>query len=59
VHKGFSIAGKVPYSANMFLKIKTVCLHDVIPEMQGFSRVSEVFRKNKKGGVIIPDDNIT
>ncbi len=22
-------------------------------------RVSEVFRKNKKGGVIIPDDNIT
>ncbi len=23
------------------------------------NRVSEVFRKNKKGGVIIPDDNIT
>jgi hypothetical protein len=23
------------------------------------AEVSEVFRKNKKGGVIIPDDNIT
>ncbi len=26
MHKGFSIAGRVPYYADMFLKIKTVCL---------------------------------
>ncbi len=32
--KGFSIAGRVAY---MFLKIKTVCLHVVIPEMPSFS----------------------
>jgi hypothetical protein len=37
VHKGFSIAGRVAYSADMFLKIKTVCLHVVIPEMYSFS----------------------
>jgi hypothetical protein len=37
VRKGFSIAGRVAYSANMFLKIKTVCLHVVIPEMPSFS----------------------
>jgi hypothetical protein len=30
----------------------------VISVLQSY-RVSEVFRKNKKGGVIIPDDNIT
>jgi hypothetical protein len=37
VRKGFSIAGRVAYSANMFLKIKTVCLLVVIPEMPSFS----------------------
>jgi hypothetical protein len=37
VHKCFSIAARVAYSADMFLKIKTVCLHDVIPEMHSFS----------------------
>ncbi len=37
MHKGFSIAGRVAYSANLFLKIKTVCLHVVIPEVQSFS----------------------
>jgi hypothetical protein len=37
VHKDFSIAGGLVYSANMFLKRKTVCLHYVIPEMHSFS----------------------
>jgi hypothetical protein len=37
VRKGFSIAGRVAYSANMFLKIKIVCLHFVIPEISSFS----------------------
>jgi hypothetical protein len=37
VHKGFSIAGRFAYSADMFLKIKTVWLHVVIPEMCSFS----------------------
>jgi hypothetical protein len=37
VRKGFSIAGRVAYSANMFLKMKTVCLHVIIPEMPSFS----------------------
>jgi hypothetical protein len=37
VRKGFSIAGRVAYSTNIFLKIKTVFLHDVIPEMPSFS----------------------
>jgi hypothetical protein len=37
VRKCFSIASRVAYSANMFLKIKTICLHDVIPEMHSFS----------------------
>jgi hypothetical protein len=36
VRKGFSKAARVAYSANMFLKIKTVCLLDVIPEMLCF-----------------------
>ncbi len=36
VRKGFSIAGRVAYSTNIFLKIKTVFLHDVIPEMPSF-----------------------
>jgi hypothetical protein len=36
VRKGFSKATRVAYSANMFLKIKTVCLLDVIPEMLSF-----------------------
>jgi hypothetical protein len=44
VHKGFSIAGKVAYSDDMFLKIKTVCLHDVKPEIQSFSmRLAKYF----------------
>jgi hypothetical protein len=37
VRKGFSIAGRVAYSANIFLKIKTFFLHGVIPEMPSFS----------------------
>ncbi len=37
MRKGFSIAGRVAYSANMFLKIKIVFLHVVIPEMPSFS----------------------
>jgi hypothetical protein len=37
VHKGFSKAAIVAYSANMFLKIKVFCLLDVIPEMLSFS----------------------
>jgi hypothetical protein len=37
VRKGFSIAGRVAYSTNIFLKIKTVFLLDVIPEMPSFS----------------------
>jgi hypothetical protein len=36
VRKGFSKAARVALSANMFLKIKTVCLLDVIPEMLSF-----------------------
>jgi hypothetical protein len=36
VRKGFSKAARVAYSANMFLKIKTVCLLDVIPDMLSF-----------------------
>jgi hypothetical protein len=37
VRKGFSMAGRVAYSANIFLKIKTFFLHDVIPEMPSSS----------------------
>jgi hypothetical protein len=37
VHKDLSIAGRVAYSADMFLKIKSVCLYDIIPEMHSFS----------------------
>jgi hypothetical protein len=36
VRKGFSKAARVAYSADMFLKIKTVSLLDVIPEMLSF-----------------------
>jgi hypothetical protein len=36
VRKGFSKAARVAYSADMFLKIKTVCLLDFIPEMLSF-----------------------
>jgi hypothetical protein len=36
VPKGFSKAARVVYSANMFLKIKTVRLLDAIPEMHSF-----------------------
>jgi hypothetical protein len=36
VRKGFSKAARVALSADMFLKIKTVCLLDVIPEMLSF-----------------------
>jgi hypothetical protein len=35
--QGLSIAGRVAYSADMFLKIKKVCLHVVIPGMHSFS----------------------
>jgi hypothetical protein len=37
VRKGFSKVARFAYSANMFLKIKTVCVLDVIPEMLSFS----------------------
>jgi hypothetical protein len=37
VHKGFSIAGRVANYAEVFVNIKTVCLHVVIPEMYSFS----------------------
>ncbi len=33
MRKGFSIAGSVATHTNIFLKIKTVFLHDAIPEM--------------------------
>ncbi len=47
MRKGFSIAGRVAYSANMFLKIKTVCLHVIIPEMHSFSmRPAKYFYDN-------------
>jgi hypothetical protein len=36
VRKGFSKAARIAFSADMFLKIKTVCLLDVIPEMLSF-----------------------
>ncbi len=36
VRKGFSKAARVTFSADMFLKIKTVCFLDVIPEMLSF-----------------------
>jgi hypothetical protein len=37
VHKCFSIAARVAYFADMFLKIKTVFLHGGILEMHSFS----------------------
>jgi len=47
VRKGFSIAGRVAYSANIFLKIKTVCLHVIILEMPSFSmRPAKYFYDN-------------
>jgi hypothetical protein len=47
VRKGFSIAGRVAYSANIFLKIKTACLHIIIPEMPSFSmRPAKYFYDN-------------
>ncbi len=47
MRKGFSIGGRVAYSANMFLKIKTVCLHVIIPEMPSFSmRPAKYFYDN-------------
>jgi hypothetical protein len=36
VRKGFSKAARVAFFADMFLKIKTFCLLDVIPEMLSF-----------------------
>jgi hypothetical protein len=41
------------YSVERRLSLK------VLPHIRSLIRVSEVFRKNKKGGFIIPDDNIT
>jgi hypothetical protein len=47
VRKGFSIDGRVVYSTNIFLKIKTVFLHDVIAEMPSFSmRPAKYFYDN-------------
>ncbi len=44
MRKGFSKAARFAYPANMFLKIKTVCLLDVIPEMLSFQmRPSKYF----------------
>ncbi len=37
VHKGFSIAGRVANYAEVFVKIKTVCLHVVLQEMYSYS----------------------
>jgi hypothetical protein len=36
VRKGFNKAARVAFSTDMFLKIKKVCLLDVIPEMLSF-----------------------
>ncbi len=36
MRKGFGKAARVAFSADMILKIKTVCLLDVIPEMLSF-----------------------
>jgi hypothetical protein len=36
VRKGFIKAARVAFSADMFLKIKTVCLLNVIQEMLSF-----------------------
>jgi hypothetical protein len=47
VHKDFSIAGGLAYSADMFLKIKTVCLHYVILEMHSFSMRPEKYLYDK------------
>jgi hypothetical protein len=47
VRKGFIIAGRVAYSANMFLTMKTVCLHVIIPEMPSFAmRPAKYFYDN-------------
>ncbi len=47
MRKGFSIAGRVAYPTNIFLKIKTVFLHDAIPEMPSFSmRPAKYFYDN-------------
>jgi hypothetical protein len=35
--KDFCIAERLAYSADTFLKIKTICLHYVLPEMHSFS----------------------
>ncbi len=39
--------------------LKRLTANADIAKVLGSVRVSEVFRKNKKGRVIIPDDNIT
>ncbi len=36
MRKCFSIAARAAYSADLFLKRKTICLNDVIPEMRSF-----------------------
>jgi hypothetical protein len=36
VRKGFSNAARVQFSADMFLKIRTVCLLYIMPEMLSF-----------------------
>ncbi len=38
MRKGFSKAARVAFSADMFLKIKTICLLDVIPERLSLSK---------------------
>jgi hypothetical protein len=47
VRKGFSIAARVAYFAYMFLKMKTVFLHVVIPEMCSFSMRPEKYFYDK------------
>ncbi len=60
VCKGFSIAGRVAYSANMILKIKTVCLHVVIPEMPSFSmRPAKYFYDNPLPKYLDPKTTLT
>jgi hypothetical protein len=43
VRKGFSKAAKVAFSADMFLKIKTVCLLDVTRDAQLLHETLKIF----------------
>jgi hypothetical protein len=49
------------YQVPMCTRCRVIASSDVhqVCQIRGIWGVSEVFRKNKKGCVIIPDDNIT